>query len=234
MTAACGLMEKNWPSVLLTPILVSPTGIITVSSTCRLRVKQLISFSKIGVESKTFQVKKVLSDTEFLVGDPGTSIGKIVTPTEYSGGSASVYEQQRNTIAEGYVIRSVYEEEPVIALRTIGVDCLGNHWGKDNPFPVEVVSGITKRIAIGFLDSDWVANQMVCIRDGVPIIPGQIGPHNMPLSSYLVAVVWRFIGPGYMKEVGLTVIHDPVTGNMTIIKAGLAPNFSGVVYIDGY
>ncbi len=131
--------EKNWWSVLLTPIQVLPSGRIVVSSTKGLKVKQLISLSKVNIPAKLFQIKKVYSDTEFVVGEPDRGINSTVVPTEYNGGSAAVNQQQRNTIAEGYVIRSVYEEEPTMALRTIPVDWLGNEYTKSNPFPVDAV-----------------------------------------------------------------------------------------------
>jgi len=138
MVTTSGLTEKNWPNIILTPIAVDAQGIVTVSSTEGLKVKQLISFINAG-NSQLFEIKKVFSDTQFVVGDPKKPIGSIIVPVGFDGGTANVPEQQRNTIAEGYVIRSVYEEEPTLALRTVPVDWLGNKYDAKNPFPVNVI-----------------------------------------------------------------------------------------------
>lgn len=142
MTLVSQMTEKSWPTIILGTITVSVNGIVTCTSTKGLRLKQIVTFSKVGgLDPKDFEIKRVLSDTDFLVGDPSKKIGAISQPTEYSGGSAVVNEQQRNTIGDGYVLRNVYENDPVMALRTIPVDEFGNHYTVQNPFPVQLSDG---------------------------------------------------------------------------------------------
>ena len=141
MTLVSQMTEKMWPFLLIGPIIVNINGVITCSSTKGLRLKQIVTFDKAGVGPKDFEIKRVISDTEFLVGDPSLRMGAISQPVEYNGGLAAINEQERNTIGEGYVIRNVYESDPILALRTIMVDEFGNHFNTQNPLPVQLSDG---------------------------------------------------------------------------------------------
>lgn len=93
---------------------------------------------------------------------------------------------------------------------------------------------ILRRIAIGFNAYDWLANTMAIPRTGVPISPGQIGPHSLPLASYYEVAVYRHTLTGYLKEVGLGILQNQTTGEITINKAALTPAFAGVVFVESY
>ena len=132
-----GLSEQNWPSIILSPISVSATGVITVSSTIGLKVKQLCTLS-LGATAQQFQIKRVLNTTQLLVGDPTKGIGSVTAPTQFDGGTLSVPEQERNTIGNSPIMRSVYDEEPTVAYRNVLVDWAGQYYTKDNPLPISL------------------------------------------------------------------------------------------------
>lgn len=128
-------IERNWETISLSPISVSGS-IITVSTTIGLKAKQKISLSKPLVLTKTFEIKRVMTSTTILVGDPSKPIGTTADATEFDGGDLLVFEQERNTIGGTPIIRAVYDEEPTCALRVSPVDWMGNRYTDENPFPV--------------------------------------------------------------------------------------------------
>lgn len=252
-------MREKWLAAIPQQLLTADgtfSGQLTINNADFFKVKQRVYLSSSTQPKIQVEIKRVIYPYIIYVGLPGTNIDSFLDISLYlvaDGAAIEGMEEKRPSVPEQEVERLTYAEEPVVARRSHLVDTYGNPYTIANPLPTKIsdgtdtlainpdgsinvvqAAGLSKRIAIGFLLTDWVANQMVCIRTGVPAIPGQIGPHDMPLGTFLVAQVWRFVGPGYLKEVGVTVIHDPMTGNVTIIKAALAPVFSGVVYIDAY
>jgi hypothetical protein len=121
--------ERRWPILIITPISVS-NGIITCSDTDGLRAKQQITISNIGFPNQDYEVKRVLSKTQFQIGEEGSRpFLNFENPTNYSGGTVQVVEQERNGMDWSVISRSVYEEEPVVALRTILIDKWGYQIG---------------------------------------------------------------------------------------------------------
>ena len=145
-----GLTERTWPSVLLSPILVSNHK-ITVSSTLGLKVKQVITLSKAGVTSQQFEIKRVFSSTMIMVGPIGKNIKETSEAVLFNGGSLAAHEQSRNKLGDAPIMRAVYEEEPTIALRTVSVDAFGNFFSLDNPIPVQLSDG---SIEIGTVNAE--------------------------------------------------------------------------------
>ena len=84
-------------------------------------------------------VQSVLSQTQLRVGpfespfrsDP--TIPARLFP--YSGGTMQVDDQERSPIQAAILGRAVYEEEPVVALRSVLVDQFGTKFSADNPLP---------------------------------------------------------------------------------------------------
>ena len=113
--------ERRWPTVVQTPISVS-NHVVTVPSTDGLYVKQAIVLSNLGQEPLELEIKRVLSDTQLQVGAVGHPITEYVNPTAYTGGTLTASEQERNKFGADIVWRAVYAEEPIVAIRTIGVD----------------------------------------------------------------------------------------------------------------
>lgn len=143
--------ERKWPTVILSPISIS-NHIVTVSSTCSLHSKQVVVLSKTGLESKEFEIKRILSDTQLHVGPKDSGrMQEYSNPVEFDGGTLSMHEQNRNPMSSEIVLRAVYAEEQIVALRTIGVDKWGQYWDIDNPLPVSI-SGIN----IGDINADIV------------------------------------------------------------------------------
>jgi hypothetical protein len=231
------MIERKWAAAnaILTS-LGTTAGTIAVDTTFGFRVKATVRLSNPPLPDLTLEVKRVVSETIMELGPKG-NIDLRADLSLYGVGSTVFAPLQfRNDIPLKDIERAVYEEEPVVAIRVTQVDRMGSILGGPEN-PVNVISSsssVTKHIAILFLSTDWVSNKMVCLQQGVPSIPGEIGPHNIPIGALIDSTVWKFIGPGYLKEVGLTIVNDTVTGKITIIKAALAPNFSGVLYVDGY
>ena len=144
MALASQLTGSLWPAILLGTLAVASPGLCTVASTLGLKVGEAVQFSN-GALSHSFVVKAVLSDTTFLVYNPHQPTGTIGVPGQtitdpiaYNGGQAYVPQQERASQGNIPVIRSVYEESPITALRTILVDGYGNYITPDNPLPVNL------------------------------------------------------------------------------------------------
>jgi hypothetical protein len=65
----------------------------------------------------------------------------VENPVEFSGGSLSVIEQERNQMTGDVVFRAVYEEGPTSALRNVLVDHRGHFYSADNPLSVQLADG---------------------------------------------------------------------------------------------
>jgi hypothetical protein len=128
------IFQTKWPSVLLGPISVS-NYIVTVPSTYGLAVNQIVVL-RLGTKAKEFEIKRVLSDTELQLGQTNSGLKTFLNPTEFDGGTLEMSEQERNKLGFEYVLRAVYQEEPAVALRSILVDWMGQHYSETNPLPV--------------------------------------------------------------------------------------------------
>jgi len=133
--------EKNWAHTIISPVSISG-AVITMPTVYGLKVKRNVTLSKLGVVSRVFQVKRVVNENTIWVGEVGTPITQLKEVDEYDGGVLSSGEDARNTIGSTPIIRAVYEEEPTVALRTIGVDWLGELYSEKNPFPVYLADAL--------------------------------------------------------------------------------------------
>ncbi len=145
MVAANQLTGLNWPALLLGTVTVAAPGLCTVTSTIGLKVGMSVQFTLMSVpapnQSHRYVVKAVLSDTEFVVYDPhqktgtvGQPVQEIVDPVIYSGGTASVPQQPRQSPVP--TLTAVFDDAPTTALRSVTVDALGNYITATNPLPV--------------------------------------------------------------------------------------------------
>lgn len=139
------LTERRWYAIPVQLFTVSGTvdGKVTIPTTKPYKVKQKVRINATGQEQLILEVKRVTSATELYVGPCHGSIDKRTDLTAYTiGGLATIEtdEQQRSNVPEQEIPRNVYEEEPTIAIRTIGVDWLGQYYTTDNPFPVTFVA----------------------------------------------------------------------------------------------
>ena len=93
-------------------------------------------------------------------------------------------------------------------------------------------AAVTTKMAIAFSEHNWLGNSLTVIPSGVPTVPGEIGPHSLPIPRFYSTTVYRYL-PGNIKleETGLDIIHDQNTGTIEITKSGPVAAFAGVVMI---
>ena len=116
------------------------SGIVTVASTAGLHTKQQVLISATGQPGLSLEVKEVLSTTTLRVGPIGglTASGQSTGGAGFTGtdlsaytvvSSAAIFARQQEKIDGGSnsVIKDVYEAAPVVALRTMAVDTVGNY-----------------------------------------------------------------------------------------------------------
>lgn len=107
-------------------------GQVQVLSTRGMKVKmKVILKSTSPVSSKPLEIKKIIDMQNLIVGPRSAQMrGKDSTTdisafTVASGATLTIESYERPAIFPNEIVRSVYEEEPVVAIRTIGVGPLG-------------------------------------------------------------------------------------------------------------
>jgi len=134
-------IEKHWKSI--SPVNFtsdgSSYGEIQVTSTKHFRVKQQVIVKSSTQPAITLEIKRVTSTTAMVLGDKGNINNRYNLSAYLASESAIVYakEQPRNEIPQKEYERACFEEEPVVAKRTILVDKLGNLIDEDNPLPTD-------------------------------------------------------------------------------------------------
>lgn len=117
---------RQWPTIVATPITVA-NFIVTVPDTYGMRVKQKATLSIAGLPAKEFEIRRVLSDTQIHLGElDNKDFRAYANPVEYSTGTLTIFEQERNKMGAEIYARATYEEDPVIAWRTLLVDPYGH------------------------------------------------------------------------------------------------------------
>lgn len=123
-------------------------GVITVSTTKDVRVKMLAVIQAPNLPPIQTQVKRVISETQFVVGPtPQELQGKagLRTTTDisaYTVAEGSFFycaEQDKSMLKPDDIEQATYEQEPVVARRVISVDQFGNFYDNDNPLPISDV-----------------------------------------------------------------------------------------------
>jgi len=152
------ITEKRY--IALAPMLLTADGdsdgLITISSTYRIKVGQTLSFKSSAVAIRLAKVKRVISTTQFIVidpKDPVTTINKLDMSDLLVADTATVQlsQEKRPVIELLEIQRQIYEEEPTVALRTHAVDWLGRSYSRSNPVPVELSEG---SISIGTVNAE--------------------------------------------------------------------------------
>ncbi len=123
------MLEKYWkeiPSQLFTNIGTSD-GIVTVASTTSFKIRQFVVILNPSLPSAAGEIKAILSETQLAIGPQGTGPNMRIDLSGYgTNSSISAPEQPRPPIATQDIERFTYEEEPVVARRTVPVDDTGN------------------------------------------------------------------------------------------------------------
>lgn len=132
------------------------SGLVTINSSFIkfIFIKQQISLFSNTQPRITLEVKRVISPTQFYVGPVNGGIGERANISAYlvsDGAQISVSLQDRPNIKPNDIMRSVYAEEPAVAIRTMNVDYLGRPYDVDNPVPVRLSDG---SISIGTVNAE--------------------------------------------------------------------------------
>lgn len=139
--------ERNWAAVPVQLLLVDggQYGQVRVPSTLGIKVKQKVFiYSNLIPAKQELEVKSVLNETDLELGPRSPEMSKRTDLQAYTVATGAKLEapvQPRPDIVPDIYWRSVFEEEPTVALRTFAVDHLGRRWSKDNPFPVQLSDG---------------------------------------------------------------------------------------------
>lgn len=139
------MLEKRFPAVPPQSFTVNPTanGVVTIADTTLFKVKQLVMVAANTLPTlDKLEVKQVLSPTQMIIGPAGGAIHTTTDLSAYttllSGAVFYPSEQKRPVITADDFERAVYEEEPIVAKRVIGVDQMGRPYNQSNPFPVNI------------------------------------------------------------------------------------------------
>lgn len=139
-------LETKWLTIL--PVLFTADGtqfgVVTVASTIGFRDKQVVVLSSITVPQTRYQIKRVTSPTQMIIG----AVDSNLSPTNYSNittflvselASIQAAEQSKTAIpSDKDHYFGIYESSPVNADRVIGVDPYGNYYTDTNPLPVAI------------------------------------------------------------------------------------------------
>lgn len=109
-------------------------GEITIADTCDFRVKQSVTIKSDSQAAQVVEIKRILSTTEILVGPRSPDMTLRTDLSAFTTGDNSTIQllegnSQRPGIDAKQHERAVYEEEPVIAKRSILVDKYGRRIG---------------------------------------------------------------------------------------------------------
>lgn len=137
-------IERRWAEVSPKAFVLDGTvdGLVTLSTTSRLKVKQAVLIEATGEPELSLEIKRVLSSTQLVLGPKGQSIFTYSDLSAYTVAKSSTIrapEQNRPAIPIIEHERAVYEEEPTVAKRVFLVDELGRGIDENNPLSVEAV-----------------------------------------------------------------------------------------------
>jgi len=136
------ISEKKYYSIPDQPFVADGTsnGLVTIASTYGYKVGMFISLKSDSMQPRILKIKRIISETQFHVGDDKTKIWQYSDITGFLVSDNAVVcfsEQERPVIHINEIQRQIYEEEPTIALRTMPVDWMGRPYTIDNPLPTK-------------------------------------------------------------------------------------------------
>lgn len=119
-------------------------GKLTVADTSIFKVGQVLELRSNTQSSIQVKINRIISSTEFYVGNLNKPVADRIDVSAFLLIDASfvfAHEQTRPSVPEQEIERLTYDEEPVIARRTISVDKYGHYYDEDNPIPVVIPNG---------------------------------------------------------------------------------------------
>ena len=165
-------IEQAWSAVAPQLFTANGTtlGVVTVGTTAGFKVKQQVVISTSGdggLPDLTLQCKRVVSETQLIVGPVPITIGQdsLTARTDISAYttslSAYIYaeEQPKVRLKVQDIEQAVYDQEPTVAYRSVLVDEWGNYYSSitdqegNNRLAVDAAVSIT--IPPGTIPSQW-------------------------------------------------------------------------------
>jgi hypothetical protein len=142
-----GMTEKKWDAVPLQSILANGNteGQIIVPDSTLFRVKQRIFLKSDSLQSRELVINRISPTGVLTLGKVGSNINAFENLSDVLlADSPKIWaeRQDRPAITPNEYDRAVYEEEPVMAKRTILVDVRGNRVSSSNPLPVGLDTNI--------------------------------------------------------------------------------------------
>jgi hypothetical protein len=133
---------------LVSPVLFTSNGtaggLVTVPDTKGFVVKAQVVLTANTLPTLQLEIKRVLSSTQFLVGEKGKIEQRANILAYTTALNSSIYqpEQDRPGIMQEQHERAVYAEEPIMAKRNILVDEYGRYYNSQNPIPVNATLNV--------------------------------------------------------------------------------------------
>jgi hypothetical protein len=147
-------------------------GVVTVASTCGFYIKQYVNLNSNSLPEAAFQVKNILSQTQLVLGPNNNNlkaspknVSDLTAYTIAEDATISAPEQNNFPIPEADHYNAVYLPAPVSADRGILVDCYGNAFDDNNPFPV-AIEGSLSISDVHILGPSPTNNELVVNPDG--------------------------------------------------------------------
>jgi hypothetical protein len=149
-------IERVWKQIKAIPFVADGTqgGIVTVEDTKHFKVKMAVVLKADGIEPKRYEIKRVLSNSQLILGPEKEPIQKRSDISIYTvalNSTIEAPEQERPKIPPADYERATYEEEPVVAKRVIPVNRYGELNSPDNPLYAQLTDG---EINIGTVNAE--------------------------------------------------------------------------------
>ena len=163
---------NTWEAVAARPFTFDGTkaGRIALASTAGFYVNQIVFVKATGLDTKTLQIKRVVSKTLLIVGPVDDNKNRVSAVDYYTVALGATIEAGEQPIAldieSGEMQESVYENSPIAAIRTRLVDDTGDGYSSVNPLPVSLASGSGS----SFVPSDFDDVQITLDADEDPTL----------------------------------------------------------------
>ena len=136
------ITERRWPFNIATFTADGTLqGLVTIADASGWYVKQKVNVVATGKKNLDLEVKRVISPTQFFVGPSTGDIDSRIDVSQYTVALAAqitAAEQERPNIRQDFVLRHVYAEEPIVALRVLQVDKFGSPIGGGGGVPSDI------------------------------------------------------------------------------------------------
>jgi hypothetical protein len=137
-------VEKKWLAVSAQSFTSDGTqyGVVTINDTHGFKTKQLVFLSAATLPIINAQVKRVVSQTQLIVGpsDNKVDISDWINISAYTvalnASIAAVEQDKMVLIPDKDHYQAIYEADPTVADRVILVDQYGKFYGAANPIPI--------------------------------------------------------------------------------------------------